>query len=613
MLVEDLFRNIDDLLGLEKLSLFSFLLMSSIIMFILTSIILYKARITSSHRSIGELFSATRQRISTLFILVFHTLSLTLLFIGLVSSLISLYPNTILITGLCTYVLNLALIASAGKDLSARRVNIFLFFGTTMLFAFWFSSKPVLNGIDAVETTTDTLQIYYEGFFRFSRHAGWYDLAPVDAITKNVLLQILGVGNPYDPITTTMIFTALALSLIVAIFSVVRKFAGDNEFISKSALALMVLAMSPYTALIGMSTPPTNYSLVLALLALVTISKSLANTNISSTIGAFLILTTTATLAHPMSLIVPIYLLSLMLIRGLAIPRIQILTPFLLSSIVYTLKALYTAAVYGFSGFLHIFYNSFQYILSIISSMHKLEIRVFLDSPITPPKSSLWSFGASVGFLSAIIVVELLIYLKKKKSDSVTIAVMLASLTLALAGAITNFFYPSSRYLSVPGFTLASFQAILYFLRNNFNKRWLRYLVVLLAVLCISSILSPNSMTEQYNVFTGGRWPRIENFILSKFIVEHVDLTYVKDVFVRHRSPALYLYFDHDIYLYGPPYHTINVLLVEKFLIPGLIDARSYWDFVGRGFVIYGGYTDSLHYTNKSIVFNGWKWVATWG
>jgi len=130
--------------------------------------------------------------------------------------------------------------------------------------------------------------------------------------------------------------------------------------------------------------------------------------------------------------------------------------------------------------------------------------------------------------------------------------------------------------------------------------------------MCLSSVLSPNAMIEQYNVFTGGRWPREENFVLSRFLIDHVSLEYVAKVFNGWERARLNLYFAHDISYYGYPYHHINVLLTERLLIPRLIDARSYWDFVGRLFVNYSGFVDSIDVSSEDIIFSGWRWVMTW-
>jgi hypothetical protein len=120
-------------------------------------------------------------------------------------------------------------------------------------------------------------------------------------------------------------------------------------------------------------------------------------------------------------------------------------------------------------------------------------------------------------------------------------------------------------------------------------------------------------MIEQYKIFTGGRWPRIENFILSRYLIYNVDIEYVINVFYGREEAKLYLYFAPGISYYGYPFHHINVLLTERFLIPGVINTRSYWDFFGgRLFVKYASYINYTKIMNECIVFNGWKWIMTW-
>ncbi|MCC6056523.1 MAG: hypothetical protein LM583_07600, partial [Desulfurococcaceae archaeon] len=97
------------------------------------------------------------------------------------------------------------------------------------------------------------------------------------------------------------------------------------------------------------------------------------------------------------------------------------------------------------------------------------------------------------------------------------------------------------------------------------------------------------------------------------YLVHYVDPEYVINVFYGREGAMLNLYFTPDILYYGHPYHHIDVLLTERFLISGIINARSYWDFSGgRLFVKYAGYIDYEEIINESIVFNGWRWIMTW-
>jgi hypothetical protein len=132
-------------------------------------------------------------------------------------------------------------------------------------------------------------------------------------------------------------------------------------------------------------------------------------------------------------------------------------------------------------------------------------------------------------------------------------------------------------------------------------------------MIVLFTLFSPNTLIEQYNIFTGGRWARIENFILSKIVVYNVDQHYVEDTYYGVIKTMLYVYFYPDILYYGHPYHQIDVLFTQRFLIPGIINVRSYWDVYNRYFIAYGGYLNNSMVGASNIVINGWKWVVTWG
>ena len=532
---------------------------------------------------------------------------------GLVQSLIEHCIDSSLVIALSIYIgiLMLTCIWFNGPETFPF---LFLFFASSLFFALFFSSKVMLNGVDAAETTVDTLQIYCEGYFRFSRHAGWYDLAPIDAIMKVFLLNLLGVGNPYDPSVTTLMYSALSVSILTFIFAFVKNFRGN--FIRNCALSILLLTINPYSLLIGMSTPPTNFSLVFSMFAVMLASRVIYNISSSAadhaSILLFTILTAQAVFAHPMSIMVPVYLLtsSIYLRRSHTNNRSfrYISSLALISIIIFLLKSIYTAVLSGVSSLIDAIIEG---LTTFLFGGGPRDISVYLGGP-PPPKSTLFSFAAFPSFMAALFFTETIRILKGKKGDRLTVLILSAVLVLGLAAAVTNLVSSHSRYLGRPSIVLGSFQCLIYLICMPARSKWKNALMILLGIMCLTSILSPNAMIEHYNVFTGGRWPREENFILSRFLVDHVDLEYVISVFNRFQKARLNLYFTHDILYYGHPYHHVEVLLTEKFLIPRLINAKSYWDFAGRLFVKYSGYIDLIDTSSESIVFNGWKWTMTW-
>ncbi|MCC6056252.1 MAG: hypothetical protein LM583_06215 [Desulfurococcaceae archaeon] len=618
MHVEDLFRFIDKILGLYRISNTAVLIASAIVVFFLTLLILYKIR--------REHFNNTKQntfsyRNAAFIVSAMYLWTAVLMIIGMSLSVYWYKVDIVLILGLVTYVCTLVFTVILSLALFKRSRGLsftLLFMVSTFLYVLFFSSKVLLNGVDATETTTDTLQIYYEGCWRFSRHAGWYDLAPVDAIVKVFLLDVLGVNNPYDAVITTLMYSALAFSIVIFLFGFVKGLFNDS--IKGWSVVILLMSIHPYALLIDISSPPTNFSLVFTTFAIMVISKSIymsARTGYA-TLMSFVIFAISATLAHPKAIAIPAYLLTISLVISIYNPvkagssNIIYLSA-LFSMILFLVKLVFTGMSLGAKGLVDIFLKGLMMLLFIEKPV---DIMVYEGSPNLPPRSTFFSFAGFIGFISAIFLIELIKLVRRRNADKITVFVMGTSLLLILAGVITNIISSSSRYLAVPGITLGSFQSIIYIgsvIKNTLHPKWRNVLVAMLGIMCLASILSPNAMIEEYNIFTGGRWPRIENFILSHYLVYNVDPRYVANVFYGWEKAKLNLYFAQDILYYGYPYHHINVLLTERFLIPGVINARSYWDFSGgRLFVKYAGYIDYEEIINESIVFNGWRWIMTW-
>ena len=184
MRVEDLFKFIDRALNLTGLSFITVLIASFALVLSITLLALHMA----SRERTNEKPVESDQRTSTSSLL--YICASLLMALGLLRSLIHRYIDLVLIMGISLYVVILTLTCIWFKG-SRTFPFLFSFFTSSLLFALFFSSKVMLNGVEAAETTVDTLQIYHEGRFQFSRHASWYDLAPVDAIVKVSLLLSL--------------------------------------------------------------------------------------------------------------------------------------------------------------------------------------------------------------------------------------------------------------------------------------------------------------------------------------------------------------------------------------------------------------------------------------
>jgi len=613
MHVEDLFRLIDRVLGLDRTPNLVVLLMFTFLTFLLSIVSLYKLHSIKQSNAIEP---GTKRVGSPILTLTIYALIILLMAIGMGYSIYKYSIDLLLVLSFIMYIgfLTLTLIFSGVLFKSQRKfVFLLLFFTSSLLYAFFFSSKVLLNGIEASETATDTLQIYYNGHWRFSRHASWYDLAPVDAIVKVFLLHIFGINNPYEPVITTLMYSALAFSMLIFVLAFVRRL-YSNTIVAWS-LSILLLSINPYVPLIDMSTPPTNFSLVLSMFAIILISMDLITKYATTTsiAIAFVIFTASAILAHPMSIMIPVYLLAIYIsmISSNKKSSKYLHNLVVISTAIFLIKFVFTGVSLGAKILVDAIIKG---LMAFLLAEEPIDIKMYMGGP-TPPKSTLFSFAAFLGLAGAIFFVEFVKLLRGYGSKT-TVMILGAGFLLTLAGVLSNFYHPSSRYLAYPGITLCSFQSIIYLndlFKTSVRSKWRSLLIILIGIMCLATTLSPNAMLEQYNIFTGGRWPRIENFILSSYLIDHVDLGYVIKVFNWLDRARLHIYFTPDILYYGHPYHHIEVLITEKFLIPELINARSYWDFYGgRLFVRYAGYIDPVEIAEGSTIFSGWKWVMVW-
>jgi len=621
MRVEEVFRVIDSVLKLDNVSNLVILVSSATLIFMFSLLLLTTIRCNNvnnrkNDRKNGE--ENNHHYTSTSILLV---ISFLLMFYGLIESISSFTITNVLVLGLVIYVLTLVYMFL--KPINGKQIPLilWLFYMNTFLFVTVFSSKVLINGVDATETTTDVLQIWFEKHIYFSRHAGWYDLAPIDAVLKNFLMNILGVDYPYDPLTTTLMYTALAVSFVMGLFATIKKIGFKD--LDSYALVLLLSVSNAYTLLLGMSGPPTNFSLVFSMLAIFLIVHVVYDNSGARSVGGsmlivFTLLAIVAVLAHPMAIIIPSYVIGVLLYLTTSRKRDSkkaklLFLMLLISFSVFLLKAVYTGLSEGLSGMIRLIMTAF---VDLFSMKVYRDVQVFLGSPVTPPKSVLISYTALPALLGAMFTVELVKKLRRTTdTDGLTLSTIPIPLLFILIGFVVTFAVSYSRYTAVPAVTLGAFQASVYLLRKRIFRfyNWRKLLLAsLIGLMALISVLSPNALIEQYNLFTGGRWPRVENFVLSEFIFDHIDLHYVTATFTGAEKTKLHLYFASDILLYGSPAHHICVLTVERFLIPGIIHTRSYWDFVGRNFLTYEGYYDQLDIHVENIVLNGWKWIVTW-
>jgi len=99
---------------------------------------------------------------------------------------------------------------------------------TTLFIAivpFVFTTKYIANGVEEHEVTSDMVNIYLNGYFRWSIHGSHYDLAPLDAILKVMLTYITG-SSIYDPILGAVMYGLFGLAPLLTVYILARKISG---------------------------------------------------------------------------------------------------------------------------------------------------------------------------------------------------------------------------------------------------------------------------------------------------------------------------------------------------------------------------------------------------
>ena len=196
-ILESFLRYVDSALGLDRINSINWLLFVAVCFFILTSLLPN----FQSHRS----GSNTYVRKLCLLICVMLASSIGVTVSAFVSSYLSshFYCHYVAL-GLIAQLFCSFILACSWQYFNGKRnlefVKKFLMHFNAIVIIFILAAKWLIRGVDAEETSADTLNIFFNGHFEYSMHAGWYDLAPVDSIIKVALLNITGNNYPYSPL-----------------------------------------------------------------------------------------------------------------------------------------------------------------------------------------------------------------------------------------------------------------------------------------------------------------------------------------------------------------------------------------------------------------------------
>jgi len=508
------------------------------------------------------------------------------------------------ILGLITQLFCSFILACSWQYLKGERdlefVKKFSIHFNVIVIIFILTAKWLIRGVDAEETSADTLNIFFNGHFEYSMHAGWYDLAPVDSIIKIVLLNTTSNNNPFSPLETFMISFLLGLSLYLVVYSYMK----DKQFLSSLIPLIPALLMiHPYAFLSGIYVPPTNVASALALMSIIVFLK-LLKTPSHSTLPVANLLFITSVLAHPFSLIALIFIGITLLSRYMDMKTLSSQEVWFFISIltIWTVKTIYTAMLYGVISI----YNTI--INGLLSTAGREEILAARNlGYLTLPKLALASFSASLGIVGGISVIHLYYVARRRSSNSRWYSfwiILFAGVTglLSLLGALGGY----SRYLVVPSASLLFIPIMFHFEGRGSPSRYFLALIMTSAIL---TSLTPAIIADQYSFATVAKISDETMFTITRSIFEKLDSSFIVDRFYGSSRMKLYIVKESEFFRMGGE----SGLIVEKIILSGIVRARSYWEFVGRG--PFDTFTRESDYATVNVVFDSGlaKVLLTWG
>jgi len=567
--LEDLLRRIDYMLGLSSIDSLFWLLFVAVVFFI--SILLsefFNSRDTLPLRTRYDIY------VLTLLLAVFSSIFTLCSFI--ISYLSGYYYNIYVVLGLIAQIISLCILAilKPDSDMSSMLgyTRRFILHLSTITIIFLVSGRWLIRGVDAEETSADTLNIYYNGNFQYSRHAGWYDLAPVDSIIKVFLLRINGNSDPFSSFETFLISFTSGVFLYLLVYVYVK---SKHSLTHLLPLIPAILMLHPYSFLPGLYVTPANISAALALASLIVLLYFTQNNSRANSISSRILFTTlfiTSLLAHPFAIsvliFIAIYLLAKYYDGSLRMNDILI---FAIALTLWLAKAVHTATLYGIVSI----WNTILH--GIFNIWERESIIAFRNIGYSSlPKISLASFSASLGIIGGIAVLMIFYIIRRHTSNSKWLnlsIIFFVGLTglVSLLGSLGGY----SRYVLVP-FASLFFLVILL----NGEARNISYtLKALITIVAILVILSPNFMPDQYYSPMAAKFSDRMMFEISESLFEKLDPAFVVSRFQSTSYMKLYIVQESEFIrnMGGAG------LIVDKLILSGIVEVKSYWDIVGRG------------------------------
>jgi len=577
-------------LGLFRFTVIQYLLLVFILFFGLSLYVFRREALTV------KAGAGRHSQISILLIL----LSILLVLLGLASSYGLYHYSLPLILGVAlSYI---AFFSSLSSNVHTSKYRKLLLVLIVLQIAF-FGSRPLVNGIEEQETTSDTINIYMNSFFRWSIHGGHYDLAPVDSIIKVFLLRVTGIDNIFDPATASAIYIAHGLAYALLLYAFLKSLHADRNTIL--ALVGLALSLHPYSAMVGLSIPPAPLSQLMGSISLLFVLKILATKRFAVTDLVVVVLTLTySVLAHPSSLGLLLLIATFTVVSSIdQNSRRAVLLIALVGFTVYFAKTLYTAFVQGFVNYLT---NLWNYIISALGREKMLTSFTTRNVGFSGlPRICLTAFAVFPAVLAGYVLPVLLRALRERRASTADF-ILLAATFLYGAFLIASFLTGAggtsqSRILSNGAQPYAEIALVVHV--TTTRRRSARSLAALLLAASLATLISPNAVPLNYTIYMSAKCATENDHVIAYKFFDLLDREAFLSFYHDPSRGRIIAESTDTSYIYGMD----STQAVTYFYIaPRIVDAKSYWD--PRIMTVFEAPSNISNYVENSVL-SAWVYV----
>lgn len=615
MYLENLIKQLSDLLGLGQIPLTSFLIYSALFFFCLTLYLFVGGSKRFVHQQVAHIDSEgspnrllERIVLGVIFaitvIALYDILRLYNQFSYPLSLIFSLYALLILFT----------LIPFFAPRFAKKRYRWALVGSVTIIVAL--STGMVINGIEAQETTADTINIFFNNGFSSSIHNPAYDMAPVDSLIKVAVLRILGIQDPFNPFISMLIYSLAGIAVLLFLWWLVKTV--KHEELVWVLPAILVLA--PYTLGAPLSVPPGNLANAFVIIAAVSILiPVVSKTQRTRAVFVIYILTSTvAIFTHPLAIgLLPFTLIifaSSKLSVNSALRHVDkrlilfYTSVVIVTGLVWSSKAIVFSTAYGELHLIERILNpSFSSALSSGASSYAFG---------NAPNLSLITYTSLIGVCGGIALIELFRFIinKTHKPSPFFLANCIVYLVLASVTVFTLQNGSSqSRYLLSPYTSLIAIVILLYIIERidklSISRR--KLLGLMISLMAIGTMISPITFPDQYSFQQANKFSTSNDYAIMSYVIAYMPSSYFVDS-LSSSSKDFVLYQIGQSSKMNTPMTAVPVwsnLIAEHYVVNNTIPQQTMAGLVNNGPIRFTREDTVANMTSNNVVFSGWVYV----